>query len=151
ARAPTRTPATSVTRREGCPARPTGTRPWAWAFSRGSARALLLAERLEAPGDLLGGDVLRVRRQGPDVAVRVRQRARAVAVKLVLHRTHLLRAGGDGLAEARVHVLDVEADAHRRAAQRLRAAVAHLGELVGQHDRRVADPDLGVPHLAARV
>ncbi len=62
----------------------------------------------------------------------------------------LLGAGGEGLSEQGVHVLDVEEQRDCGAAQGLRAARAHLGELVGQHDRRVADLDLSVADAAVR-
>src|SRR6266511_3094434 len=120
--------------------------PGDWSSAVG---ALLLHERLHALVDLVHRQVFLVRRQGPDMAEWVCQGAGAVAVELILDWPKLFSPGGYRLAKLCVHVLDVEQDADRRAAERLRAAEAHVGVLVGHHDRRVADLDLGVADLAA--
>jgi hypothetical protein len=39
--------------------------------------------------------------------------------------------------------------AHRRTADRLRAARTHVGELIRQHDLRIADPEFGMTDPAA--
>jgi len=82
------------------------------------------------------------------VAEGVGERAAAVAVELVLHGTHDLRARGHRLGDALVDVGDVDREADRGAAARLRADRVHLGVLVGEHDRRVADADLRVADAA---
>ena len=98
---------------------------------------------------LLRRHVFDVRRERPAVAERVFQNGDAVAVELVGQRplhggTRRLRALHEG-----IDIRDVDQQVDRRAAQRLRAAEVHLGELVGQHDRRGADADLGVTDAAA--
>src|SRR5215510_1216100 len=86
----------------------------------------------------------------PDVAGRIGHRARAVAVELVLHRSYQLGAGGQRALHDAIDVLDVQHDADRRAADPAWTQRADLGMLVGEHDGRVADLDLGVPDSAAR-
>src|SRR5688572_331052 len=95
---------------------------------------LLLAERREAPADLLKSNVLLVGRQSPYVSKRVLKRPRSVAIELIRHRFERLSPGRKSLAELCIHIFDVEQDAHRNAAQRLRTSVPHLRELVSQHN-----------------
>src|SRR5262249_52466851 len=95
---------------------------------------LLLAERLETPLYFLRGDVLLMRRQRPYVSERVLQRSGPVAVELVRYRLERLGSCRNGLAKPFIHIFDIEQDAHRSAAERLRTTVTHLWELVGQHD-----------------
>jgi hypothetical protein len=85
------------------------------------------------------------------VAERIGEAGGAVAVELILHRFLELRAGGDRLLGERVDVGDVQVDGHRGPTERLRAAEAHLRELIGQHDRRIADFELGVPDPPVRL
>src|SRR5262249_56862439 len=59
-------------------------------------------------------------------------------------RPRLVATGRDGLPENRVDVGHVEQDAHRRAAVVLWPASLDVGMLVGEHDDRVADLDLGM-------
>src|SRR5262245_7812384 len=76
------------------------------------ARLRLLPVQLgRSPRDLLGRDVFLVRGDRPDVAEGIDDRARAVAVELVLQRPDELRARVDRLLHERVHVLHVQADA----------------------------------------
>src|SRR5262245_34843407 len=114
-----------------------------------SGSSCLLHQRLGTALQFCGRDVLDVRGERPHVAERVDERPGAVAVELVLQRPRLHRARGQRLREARVDVLDVEQEADRRAAQRPRAVVTHLGMLVGEHDHRVPDADFSVADLAA--
>src|SRR5262249_8436250 len=79
---------------------------------------------------------------------RVLDRAHPVAVELVLDGLEELGSLGDGGLHRRVHVADVEHDAHGRAAECSRRPRPHFRGLVGQHDHRVADIDLGVSGLA---
>lgn len=72
----------------------------------------------------------------------------AVAEELVLDRPLQRRAGGDRPGGQRVDVGDVHGDRHRRAAERRRADVADLGELVGEHEARRADRQLRVADAA---
>src|SRR5712692_11046807 len=102
----------------------------------GGGRALL--DLLEREVFLVGGDM-------PLVPERILEAAEPVAVELVCHRTYLPCAGTDRLLEHRVDVLDIEHDAYRRAADRLRTARVHLRKLVGEHDPGITDLDLGVP------
>src|SRR5215467_10188004 len=93
---------------------------------------------------LLHRHILLVRGNGPDVAERIDKCPGAIAVELILDLLLHRGTGSDGLREARVDVRDIEQQAHRRAADRLRAAVTHLRHLVGEHHHAVADLDLGV-------
>src|ERR671919_2387264 len=68
---------------------------------------------------LVGRQVFLVRRDVPDMAEGILDGAGPVAVELVLDRPQLLRAGRHGLPGHGVHVLDVEMQADRRAADRL--------------------------------
>src|SRR5581483_4641547 len=86
---------------------------------------------------------------GPDVPEGIDKGAAAVTVKLVLHGPHDLGAGSRGLGGERIHVLNVQHEADGSAAERFGAAVAHLRELVGEHEWRVADFHFGVHDLAA--
>src|SRR4029078_468213 len=72
-----------------------------------------------------------------------------IAVELVLDRSYLRRPFRDCTVEDIIDVVDVDADCHRGASDCLRPAVPHVRELVGEHDQRVADLELGVAHLAA--
>ena len=99
----------------------------------GFGPTLLLAERREAPANLLKSNVLLVRRQSPYVSKRVLKCPRSIPIELIRHRFERLGPGRKSLAELCIHILDVEQDAHRNAAQRLRTLVLHLRELVSQH------------------
>ena len=65
----------------------------------------------------------------PVVSERVDDAALPHAVGLVSDREHLSRAGRDRMRLCRVRVVDVERDAHRRGACRLRARCPELGRL----------------------
>src|SRR5690606_16969433 len=101
-----------------------------------------------APRELLGRNVFDVRRDRPLVAEGIPYRARAIAIELVLQGSLDRGADGDRLLEDGVAVLDVEAETDGRAADRPRRARAHLGELIGEHEARVADLELGVTDLS---
>src|SRR5437660_6025463 len=82
---------------------------------------LLRHELRGALRHLVGRDVLHVRRYAPAVAERVLKLAGAVAVELIGHRPHALGAGAERACEHVVHLLDVQAERDRRAADLLRA------------------------------
>ena len=71
-----------------------------------------------------------------------------VTIELVLDPAIRLGAGLDRGVEGRVDVLDVHADGHGGAADRLRPQVAHVGVLVREHDHRISDLQFGVADLA---
>src|SRR5437764_11477810 len=124
-----------------------------WAPSSGSYTSSKLIRRslrllLRSPLHLLAGDVLDVRRDRPFVSPRIEQRAASIAVELIDDRALLRGAEGDGAGEDFIDVLDVDGKAARRAAERLRADLAHLGMLVGEHEVRAADLQVGVRDAA---
>src|SRR5437867_2912816 len=90
-----------------------------------------------------------MRGDAPAMAERILELPRTIAVELVLDRPQRGGTFLDGAVEDVIHVLDVNTDGHRRAAHGLGAAVFHVRELVGEHDQRVADLELGMADLAA--
>src|SRR5205823_5967899 len=82
-----------------------------------SLRASGAVKFREPFGHLVFRHVFLVRRDGPDVPKRIRQRPGTIAVKLILQRLHLGSPRIDGLLVDRIHVLDVNHDAHRSAAK----------------------------------
>ncbi len=89
--------------------------------------------------------------QRPAMSERILEGSRAVAPEHVAERHLRLRAGVDGAFPCRIHIVEVDIETHRRAAVRLRALGVHPGHFVGEHDDRVADPDLGVHDAPART
>src|SRR5215510_8248835 len=81
----------------------------------------------------------------PDVAEWVFQFAAAVAVELVFYRLQYFRPGVVSLADNRVRVFNVKMNLHWGSAERVRTAMAVFRILVGQHNYRASDSDLGVP------
>src|SRR5207237_37490 len=90
-------------------------------------------------------------RDEPDVTERMLDLTRAIAVELVLDRSHDLGARRHRARNQRVDVVDVEMELHRRAADRRRREDAEVGILVGEHDRRAGDLELGVADSSARL
>src|SRR5215510_6988205 len=86
----------------------------------------------------------------PDVAERVFQFTVAVAVETVLYRLQYFRSGVVSLTDNRIRIFDVKMNFHWRSAERLRAAMAGFWILIGEHDHRASNSDLGVPDLSAR-
>src|SRR5262249_2572333 len=86
----------------------------------------------------------------PDVAERIFQSAVAVAVETVLYRLQYFRSGVISLTDNRIRVFDVKMNFHWRSAERLRAAMAGFWILIGEHNHRASNSDLGVPDLSAR-
>src|SRR5438874_5635448 len=82
-----------------------------------------------------------MRSNGPGMAEGISKRSVAIAVELVLDRTDYLRSVRHGAFDNLVDILDVEHDADWRTAVGFRTARLHLGEFVGQHDRRIANFD----------
>jgi peptide/nickel transport system substrate-binding protein/oligopeptide transport system substrate-binding protein len=117
----------------------------------GRERAALApsASRRGALRDLLGGQVLRVRADGPRVAEGVREGPHPVAVELVGDRPANRGALVQRPVHHGVHVLGVEEHAHGVSLPALRSHGAHLGVLVGEHEESLADPDLRVHDLPA--
>src|SRR5215471_5425661 len=116
----------------------------AWASFRSAA----LGHRGRAALQLVRWHIFFV---GPDVPVVsewILDGPHPVAVELVLDGLQKLGALGDRRLDGRVHVVDVEHHAHRRATVRSRGARAHFMVLVSQHDHRITDLDLGVPDLS---
>src|SRR6267378_6457695 len=74
-----------------------------------------------------------------------------ILVELIRHGPLHCCPSSDSLREYCVHVLDVEKDAHRRPAKRLRTARVYLGGFVRKHDDRIAYLDFGVADLATRL
>src|SRR5258708_3131181 len=79
--------------------------------------------------------------------------AGAVSVELVLNRLQYFRALRPRLLYHTIDVGKIYIQAHRARPDRGRAGVSlpHCGILVGQHDVRVADLQLGVADLAVRA
>src|SRR5262245_28353733 len=136
--------AISPPREKGSGRRPPAGGPIAPGRAAGTT-ALALVHRLHALRDLLGSQVLFVRRDVPAVAERVLQRTGPVAVEHVGHRPRGGRPRGDGLGEDLVDVRHVQHEADGRAPVVLWASRVHLRRLVREHDVRVADLDLRVP------
>src|SRR5216684_476271 len=82
------------------------------------------------------------------VPERVLYESGAVAIELILYRLQYLSPGCNGIVHNGVHIVDVKKDANRGTAARLRSQVSHVGELVGQHNRRISNLDFGVPDPA---
>src|SRR5579859_351005 len=97
---------------------------------------------------LLWRHVFLVRRDAPEMAERVTDKAGAVAIELVLDRSLDFRSLRDGLFDNFVAIGKVGIEAYRRRADALSAAMAHLWIFIGQHDAGVADLQLGVAYLA---
>src|SRR5258706_219007 len=95
-------------------------------------------------------DVFRVGGDVPDMAIRVLDRAGAVAVELVFQRPRELGTCRHRLLHRVVHVLHVEMEVDRGAAAGLRREERHAGHFIRQHDVRIADLDLGMAELALR-
>ena len=75
----------------------------------------------------------------------------SVTVELVFDRTHDRCTCGNRSIHRIVDIGNIEQQPHRRAAERNGAACPPFGELVGQHDPRIIDHELGVPDLPAGV
>src|SRR6185503_5414889 len=103
------------------------------------------------PLHLLGGEVLLLHRHEPHVPERILDGPRAIAVELILERPDDLRARLDRAREHGVGVVDVEVQLDGRAADRRGAERAEIRVLVGDHEYRAADVDLGVADLSARL
>jgi hypothetical protein len=78
-----------------------------------SSSRSLPEQRSDALLHLLGGDVFLVRRHPPEVPVGILELARAVAVELIRDGLEQPGALGHRPLDERVHVFDVEVDAHR--------------------------------------
>src|SRR5262245_30580251 len=108
-----------------------------------------LAHRCDPARQLSRRHILLMSRYVPAVAERILDSAHAVTVELVLDGADQLPPRGDGLLHRGVHIRDIQDQTHRRAAVRARPARTHVAVLVGKHDDRVADIDLGMAHPAA--
>ena len=86
----------------------------------------------------------------PAVAKGILDPAGAIAVELIRHWSDELGSRRHGALDRRVDVFDIEVDRYRRTADRPWAKGLDLGVLVGQHDPRIADLDLGMADPAAR-
>ena len=82
------------------------------------------------------------------MAERVGDGRRTAAVELVRRRAQAGGSGGDGLLVERVAIVDIEVESHGRAAVVRGAEHIHLRVLVGEHDPRPLDGDLGVADAA---
>ena len=74
----------------------------------------------------------------------------AVSVELVVHRNEDLGPRVLRRRHRRIGILDVERETHRRPAEGARLGRAEVGVVLGQKDRRVSDPDLGVDDASVR-
>src|SRR5713226_8385426 len=110
-----------------------------------------MAVRGGTPVYFVARQILLVRGDVPVMAERVGDAADAIAIELVGHRACELGPRGDRLADDGIDILDIEMDADRRAADGRGAECADLWMLVRQHHARIANADLGVTDLAARV
>src|SRR6266480_2970556 len=86
----------------------------------------------------------------PDMSEGICHRAEAIAVELVRHRFLNRRPGSNCLIEDRVDVFHIDHDAHWRSAERRGTFVAHLGILIGEHDRGIANLYLRMADLSIR-
>src|SRR5439155_1811637 len=94
---------------------------------------------------LFYGELLLDGAEMPDVTERILEAHGALAVELVGQRPQHCGTGFFGPPGELVHVLDIYAHAHRRAAELLRALQPGSRTLVGKIDRSAFDPDLRVP------
>src|SRR6185436_18841117 len=104
------------------------TSPGTGLFPGGGLRRAFLHFRLR--------QVLEMRREVPDMAERVLDGAEPVAVELILHRPHQLRARLERLRHLRVDVRQVDVQVDRGTAIARRPGEVHLGILVGEHHAR---------------
>src|SRR5437868_5554534 len=109
------------------------------ARARAGSRVLAPAQRRRTAADLVGRDILDMRRDVPEMAKRIDNRAKPVTVELVLDRPLQRRTGGDGFLRDRVDILEIDMQPDRRAADCRWRERAHFGMLVGQHNETVAD------------
>ena len=86
--------------------------------------------------------------EDPVVALEIDGAVAAVAVELVRRLFQDGRAGGAGLGEVGVHIVDVDHHLAVESGQVLRAGLAHLGECGGQHQDIVAQVQLSVAEHA---
>src|SRR5205085_210247 len=84
----------------------------------------------------------------PAMPERVHELAVALAPDLVGERLADDRAGLDRTVPGGVDVADLQVQDDRRALERLRRDDAELGELVGEHHLRVAEPELDLHETA---
>ncbi len=89
----------------------------------------------------MGGD-------GPFVPKRICKGAATIPVELVGDRFQKAGSPRNRAVHNFVNVVDVEADKHRRAANRLRAVYIPVGRFISQHNSGIADLDLGVANPA---
>src|SRR5215467_1058893 len=94
--------------------------------------------RLHAFLQLLRRDVFFMRGYPPEMAERVLELARPVAVKLIHDRLAFFGAGGKRFLKKRVDVFDVKMDADRRSTKRFRRLTAVFRKFIRQHDHRIA-------------
>src|SRR5829696_2106422 len=73
----------------------------------------------------------------------------AVSPERIPERVQYLGACSHGTFPEGVNFLDIEVQNGRRAAQALWREDAHFGELIGHHQRRVAEPELDAHELPA--
>src|SRR3954447_19915710 len=100
--------------------------------------------------DLVVRDVANALRQAPAVAEGVDDLAVALAPEYVLEWGVNIGAGVERALPERVDVFGREVQSDRCAADRRWGEDAHLGELVGEHDGRVAEGELDRHQLAPR-
>src|SRR5919108_2564831 len=83
----------------------------------------------------------------PNMSKRIFKSTALVSVELIPHRLHCLSSSSHSPSCNSINIIDVEKDTHRRATYRARAAHIIFWKFVGNHDRRIADPDLGMSDL----
>src|SRR5215216_1478093 len=105
-------------------------------------------QRCRRRAHLFGGHVAQVLRQRPLVSEGIDDLAVAVAPEHVLERLEHFCPRIHGTLPQRVDVVAVEAERDVDAVHRQRRHDAHLRELVGDHDRRVAETQLDLHELA---
>ena len=104
-----------------------------------------------APANLLDRQIFLVGGDEPAIPERVVDPTDPVTVNLIGHRSDELCLSRHRARHRGVDILDIEMYRDRRATDGLRAERLQLGVLVGQHDARIADLDLGVMDLAAGI
>src|SRR5580700_10279596 len=85
---------------------------------------------------------------GPHVAERVKDRPRAIAIKLVFYRAERFGSAFDGFLYHRVNIFNIDVQARGKSANRLGAHHTGLWILVGQHYDGVTDFQLRVHNSA---
>jgi hypothetical protein len=110
----------------------------------------LTAERLgRGADDLLGRNVAHVLSEPPAVTEGVCDLPVSVSPERIPERVQNFRSSSYRTFPEAIHILDIKVQNGGCATHALRREDAHLGELIGHHHRRVAEPEFDAHELVA--